>query len=163
MKKKTIQELSDNEVRGKRALVRVDFNVPIENGRVGDDTRIRAALPTIQHLLSRGARVVLLSHLGRPKGKPEPKYSLEPVCRRLVELLPRVQICFVESTDTDEAQKATHGPCDVVLLENTRFLGGEESNDERLSRALAQLGDLYVDDAFGSAHRAHASTEGVAH
>src|SRR3982751_591946 len=131
MKKKTIRELSDNEVRGKRALVRVDFNVPIENGRVGDDTRIRAALPTIKALLDRGARVILLSHLGRPKAKPEPKYSLAPVCTRLAELLPGVSVCFVESTDTDEALKATHGASnEVVLLENTRFLGGEEKNDE---------------------------------
>jgi phosphoglycerate kinase len=164
LNKKTINDLSDAQVRGKRALVRVDFNVPLENGRVTDDTRVRAALPTIRALLDRGARVVLLSHLGRPKGKPEPQYSLEPVARRLEELMPGVRIVFVESTDTDEAIKATRNPdTQVVLLENTRFLGGEESNEERLSRGLAQLGDLYVNDAFGSAHRAHASTEGVAH
>ena len=164
MNKKTIRDLSDAEVRGKRALVRVDFNVPLENGRVTDDTRIRAALPTIRALLDRGARVILLSHLGRPKGKPEAKYSLEPVARRLAELMPGVQVQFVESTDTDEAVKATHDRSrQVVLLENTRFLGGEESNDERLARGLAELGDFYVNDAFGSAHRAHASTEGVAH
>src|SRR6185437_13650378 len=154
---------SDAEVRGKRALVRVDFNVPITNGRVTDDTRIRAAVPTIQTLLDRGARVVL-SHLGRPKRKPEPKYSLEPVARRLAELLPDQHVLFVESTDTDEAIKATHNRnAHVILLENTRFLGGEETNDERLSRGLSELGDFYVNDAFGSAHRAHASTEGVAH
>jgi len=164
MNKKTIRDLSDGELRGKRALVRVDFNVPIENGRVGDDTRIRAALPTIQCLLDRGARVVLLSHLGRPKGRPDQKYSLEPVARRLAELMPKEHVVFVESTDTDEAIKETHEPsARVVLLENTRFLGGEEKNDERLSRGLAELGDLYVNDAFGSAHRAHASTEGIAH
>jgi phosphoglycerate kinase len=164
MNKKTIRDLSDAELRGKRALVRVDFNVPIENGRVGDDTRIRAALPTIQGLLDRGARVMLLSHLGRPKGKPEQKYSLEPVARRLAELLPKEHVVFVESTDTDEAIKETHEPtARVVLLENTRFLGGEEKNEERLSRGLAELGDLYVNDAFGSAHRAHSSTVGVAH
>ena len=164
MNKKTIADLADAEVRGKRALVRVDFNVPIEKGRVTDDTRIRAALPTIETLVDRGARVVLLSHLGRPKGKPEPKYSLEPVARRLTELLPKKSICFVESTDTDEAIKETHDPsAQIVLLENTRFLGGEESNDERLCRGLGLLGDFYVNDAFGSAHRAHASTEGVAH
>ena len=164
MNKKTIRDLTDTQVRGKRALVRVDFNVPLDGGRVTDDTRIRAALPTIQALLDRGARVVLLSHLGRPKGKPEPKYSLGPVARRLGELLPRQHIVFVESTDTDEAIKATHDPsAHVILLENTRFLGGEETNEERLARGLAELGDLYVNDAFGSAHRAHASTEGVAH
>ena len=164
MNKKTIKDLRAEELRGKRALVRVDFNVPIgKDGEVGDDTRIRAALPTIQYLLDKGARVVLLSHLGRPKGKPEAKYSLEPVGRRLRQLLPpQVKGTFVESTDTDEAMKATHSDCQVLLLENTRFLGGEETNDERLSRGLAELGDLYVNDAFGSAHRAHASTEGVA-
>jgi phosphoglycerate kinase len=164
MDKRTIRDLREDQLRGKRALVRVDFNVPIDaHGQVGDDTRIRAALPTIRYLLEHGvARVILLSHLGRPKGKPEPKYSLEPVARRLADLLPDYKVGFVESTDTDEAMKASrHGP-PVLLLENTRFLGGEETNDERLSRALAELGDLYVNDAFGSAHRAHASTEGVA-
>src|ERR1051325_3987085 len=164
MNKRTIHDLTDAEVHGKRALVRVDFNVPVDGGRVTDDTRIRAALPTIQTLLDRGARVVLLSHLGRPKGKPEQKYSLGPVARRLGELLPQQRIIFVESTDTDEATKATHDPdAHVILLENTRFLGGEETNDERLARGLAELGEFYVSDAVGSAHRAHASTEGVAH
>jgi phosphoglycerate kinase len=164
MNKKTIKDLSDADVRGKRALVRVDFNVPLDGGRVTDDTRIRAALPTITALLDRGARVILLSHLGRPKGKPEPKYSLQPVAARLAELLPDHRVTFVESTDSDEATKVTHdASAQVVLLENTRFLGGEESNEERLARGLAQLGDFYVNDAFGSAHRAHASTEGVAH
>jgi phosphoglycerate kinase len=163
MNKKTIRDLRDTDLRGKRALVRVDFNVPLDDrGRVTDDTRIRAALPTIKALLDRGARVILLSHLGRPKGKPEQKYSLEPVARRLGDLLPEQKITFVESTDTDEAMKATRHGAPVVLLENTRFLGGEETNDERLARALAELGDVYVNDAFGSAHRAHASTEGVA-
>jgi len=163
MNKKTVRDLSDAELRGKRALVRVDFNVPLDDHlRVTDDTRIRAAIPTIEYLREHGARVVLLSHLGRPKGKPESKYSLEPVARRLADLLSSHDVIFLESTDTDEAMKATHGPATVVLLENTRFLGGEETNDERLSRALAELGDLYVNDAFGSAHRAHASTEGVA-
>ncbi len=166
MAKLTVRDLSAEQLRGKRALVRVDFNVPLDEHRhVTDDTRIRAALPTIELLLDRGARVVLLSHLGRPKGKPEPKYSLEPVARRLAELLPKRKVVFVESTDTDEAEKATYELKDgeLVLLENTRFLGGEETNDQRLARALAQLGDLYVNDAFGAAHRAHASTEGVAH
>jgi len=163
MNKKTIRDLTDDEVRGKRALVRVDFNVPLDKGKVTDDTRIRAALPTIHALLDRGARVILMSHLGRPKGKPELKYSLGPVAERLCELLPNEKIVFVDSTDTDEAIKASHDPAaNIVLLENTRFLGGEESNEERLARGLAQLGDFYVNDAFGSAHRAHASTEGVA-
>ncbi len=164
MNKKTIRDLSDQEVKGRRALVRVDFNVPLDKGRVTDDTRIRAALPTIQALLDRGARVVLLSHLGRPKGKPEAKYSLEPVARRLGELLPKQHVVFVESTDTDEAVKATHDASAlVVVLENTRFLDGEEKNDEGVCRELAELGDFFVNDAFGSAHRAHASTEGIAH
>src|SRR3954470_6430757 len=163
MDKKTIRDLRDSDLQGKRALVRVDFNVPLDDeGGVGDDTRIRAALPTIRYLLEHGGRVVLLSHLGRPKGKPEAKYSLEPVARRLAELLPNEDVTFVESTDTDEALKATRHGGRVVLLENTRFLEDEEKNDERLARALAELGDFYVNDAFGSAHRAHASTEGVA-
>jgi phosphoglycerate kinase len=167
MQKKTVRDLRADQLRGKRALVRVDFNVPLDEkkGVVTDDTRIRAALPTIELLLEQGARVVLLSHLGRPKGKPETRYSLEPVGRRLRELLPRRwSEAFVESTDTDEAAKATRDTdCDVLLLENTRFLGGEEKNDPRLARSLAQLGDVFVNDAFGAAHRAHASTEGIAH
>ncbi len=162
--KKTIRDLTDAQLRGKRALVRVDFNVPIEGDRVTDDTRIRAALPTIEALLARGACVVLLSHLGRPKGKPDLAFTLEPVARHLQTLL-ACDVSFVETTDSDEALRATHdaGTGTVLLLENTRFLGGEEKNEERLSRSLAELGDLYVNDAFGSAHRAHASTEGVAH
>ena len=164
MHKKTVRDLRPEQLRGKRALVRVDFNVPLDDTRnITDDTRIRAAIPTIEFLLERGARVILLSHLGRPKAKPEPKYSLEPVGRRLRELLPKWKGAFIESTDTDEALKATNdASCGFILLENTRFLGGEESNDERLARGLATLGDVYVNDAFGSAHRAHASTEGVA-
>lgn len=163
MNKKTVRDIPDTALGGKRALVRVDFNVPLDdNGRVTDDTRIRAALPTIGYLVDRGARVVLLSHLGRPKARPEARYSLSPVAVRLGELLGK-PVAFVESTDTDEALKATkRTDTPVILLENTRFLGGEEKNDERLARGLAQLGDLYVNDAFGAAHRAHASTEGVA-
>ena len=127
MKKRSVRDLAAAELRGRRALVRVDFNVPLgADDAVADDTRIRAALPTIQLLLDAGARVVLLSHLGRPKGKPDPKYSLEPVARHLATLLPKARLCFVESTDTDEAQKATHDPnVDVLLLENTRFMAGE--------------------------------------
>ncbi|HEU4641058.1 MAG TPA: phosphoglycerate kinase [Gemmatimonadaceae bacterium] len=164
--KKTIRDLGDAEVRGKRALVRVDFNVPQDEAhRVTDDTRIRAALPTIEALFERGARVVvLLSHLGRPKGKADAKYSLDPVARHLATLTSH-PVVFVETTDSDEAIKETHeAPAgSIVVLENTRFLPGEEQNDEVLSRELAELGDLYVNDAFGSAHRAHASTEGIAH
>jgi phosphoglycerate kinase len=165
MAKKTVRDLPAETIRGKRALVRVDFNVPLDEQRhVTDDTRIRAALPTIELLANAGASVVLLSHLGRPKGKPDPKYTLEPVARRLTELLPGRSVCFVESTDTDEAEKAACAlkPGEILLLENTRFLGGEETNDERLARGLSRLGDFYVNDAFGTAHRAHASTEGVA-
>ena len=163
--KRTIRDLSDAEVRGKRALVRVDFNVPLdENGAVSDDTRIRAALPTIDALIARGARVVLLSHLGRPKGgKPEPKYSLAPVAKRLGELT-KHPVRFVAALDGDEAVAATRALADgeILLLENTRFNAGEEKNDDALAKALARLGDLYVNDAFGSAHRAHSSTAGVA-
>jgi phosphoglycerate kinase len=164
MKKKTVRDLSDDQIRDKRALVRVDFNVPLnENGEITDDTRIRAALPTIKLLLERSARPVVLSHLGRPKGKPDSKYSLEPVSKRLAELA-QCNVIFVESTDSDEAVKASRQikPGEILLLENTRFLGGEEKNDQRLARALAELGDCFVNDAFGAAHRAHASTVGVA-
>jgi len=164
MKKKTVRDLSDAELRGQRALIRVDFNVPLnEDGNITDDTRIRAALPTIELLIERGARPVILSHLGRPKGKPDPKYSLQPVAKRLEDLT-GCKVIFVESTDSDEALKASHKlrPGQILLLENTRFLGGEEKNDPRLARALAELGDCFVNDAFGAAHRAHASTVGVA-
>jgi phosphoglycerate kinase len=164
VKKKTVRDLSDEQVRGKRVLLRVDFNVPLnENGEITDDTRIRAALPTIQWLMKRGGRPVILSHLGRPKGKPEPKYSLQPVSNRLMELM-GCNVVFVESTDSDEALKASQdlNPGEILLLENTRFLGGEEKNDQRLARALSELGDCFVNDAFGAAHRAHASTVGVA-
>jgi phosphoglycerate kinase len=166
MATKTIRDLADSEIRGKRALVRVDFNVPLDaNGNVTDDTRIRASLPTIDALFERGARVVvLLSHLGRPKGKPDPAYSLAPAARRLVELSSH-PVIFVPSTVSDEALTATRTAPQgtIVLLENTRFLPGEEKNDGELAHSLARLGDFYVNDAFGSAHRAHASTEGVAH
>lgn len=164
MKKKTVRDLTDAQIRGKRVLLRVDFNVPLDaNSEITDDTRIRAALPTIELLIERGGLPVVLSHLGRPKGKPEAKYSLEPVSKRLAQLTGR-KVIFLESTDSDEALKASHQikPGEILLLENTRFLGGEEKNDPRLSRALAELGDCFVNDAFGAAHRAHASTVGVA-
>src|SRR3954462_5593261 len=163
MKKKTVRDLADAQVRGKRALVRVDFNVPLDDeGNITDDTRIRASLPTLQLLLDRGARPVVLSHLGRPKGKPEQKHSLQPVAVRCEELIGS-RVVFVESTDSDEALQASENlqPGEILLLENTRFLGGEEKNDQRLARALAELGDFFVNDAFGAAHRAPASTVGV--
>jgi len=164
VKKKTVRDLTDEELRGTRALVRADFNVPLDKNReITDDTRIRASVPTLRFLLDHGGRPVVLSHLGRPKGKPDPKYSLQPVAERLAELTD-TKVIFVESTDTDEAMKASAelGENEILLLENTRFLGGEETNDPRLARALAELGDFFVNDAFGAAHRAHASTVGVA-
>ncbi len=165
MHKRTVRDLPAAQVRGKRALVRVDFNVPLDDQRrVTDDTRLRAALPTIELLLDGGARVVLCSHLGRPKGKPDAKYSLAPVARRLAELLPNRKVRFVAALVGAEAVRATEAlPAgEVLLLENTRFEPGEEANDDALARALAALGDFYVNDAFGAAHRAHASTAGVA-
>ena len=165
MQKLTVRDLAPEFLRGKRALVRVDFNVPLDDeGKVTDDTRIRAAIPTLELLLERGARVVLLSHLGRPKGKPTAKYSLAPVAKRLAELMPRRKVNFVPALDTDDARQATSslGDGEILVLENTRFLPGEEENDPKLARTLSELGDFYVNDAFGAAHRAHASTEGVA-
>ena len=164
MTTRTIRDLSAADLAGKRALVRVDFNVPLDDtGAVSDDTRITAALPTIMTLLNQGAKVVLLAHFGRPKGAPEAKYSLAPVAERLKQLLPR-PVHFLGETIGAAAVAATHAlpNGDVLLLENTRFLAGEEKNDDALSRQLAELGDLYVNDAFGAAHRAHASTAGVA-
>lgn len=164
MNTKTIRDLTAAEMHGKRALVRVDFNVPLDDaGAVADDTRITAALPTINALRDGGASVVLLAHFGRPKGAPEAKYSLAPVAERLKALLP-CPVHFLDVTVGERAVEATQNLAagDVLLLENTRFLPGEEKNDEALSYQLAQLGDFYVNDAFGAAHRAHASTAGVA-
>jgi phosphoglycerate kinase len=164
MSKKSVADLQDSFIRGKRALVRVDFNVPLEtDGSVSDDTRIRAALPTIEYLGERGARVVLFSHLGRPKGGPDPKYSMAPVARHLATLTKRT-LRFEATSTGDAAVAASNALADgeVLLLENTRFHAGEEKNDPSLSQAFAALGDFYVNDAFGSAHRAHASTAGVA-
>ncbi|MBA2689029.1 MAG: phosphoglycerate kinase [Gemmatimonadaceae bacterium] len=163
MKKKTVRDLADNEIRGKRALVRADFNVPLDdNGTITDDLRIRAAIPTLKLLMEKGARPVLISHLGRPKGKPDPKYSLRPVAKRLGELL-GAPVTFLDSTIGEAAVSATKNLEDgeVLLLENTRFFAGEEKNDEEVSKGLAELGDFYVNDAFGAAHRAHSSTAGV--
>ena len=147
---------------GKRVLVRVDFNVPIKNGEVGDDTRIVAALPTIRYLVEKHARVILVSHLGRPDGKPEPKYSLRPVATRLERLL-RMPVAFANDCIGPEAERAAQALKDgeVLVLENLRFHPEEEENEPNFARKLATLGEIYVSDAFGTAHRAHASTEGV--
>ena len=160
--KRTLAELDSGWVEGKRALVRVDFNVPIAGGRVGDDTRIRAALPTITWLRTRGARVVLLSHLGRPKG-PDPAQSLAPVTRALEGHLGS-PVAFLADPTADSAVAETRRlpRGGVALGENTRFFPGEEENDPELAAQFARLGDFYVNDAFGAAHRAHASTEAVA-
>ncbi|HEX2282388.1 MAG TPA: phosphoglycerate kinase [Thermomicrobiales bacterium] len=157
------RSVSEAEVRGKRVLVRVDFNVPLRDGEVADDSRIRAALPTIQYLRERGAAVVLATHLGRPKGKVDPAYSVAPVARRLSELL-GLKVATVAVVAGPEAEHAAAAlrPGDVLLLANTRFEPGEEANDPELAAGLARLGDLFVNDAFGAAHRAHASTVGVA-
>ena len=156
--------VTDIDVKGKKVLVRVDFNVPIKDGKVSDDTRIQAALPTINYLLDHGAAVILCSHLGRPKEGPEPKYSMRPTAEYLSGLLGK-PVAFAEEfigPVAEEAAKALK-PGEVLVLENTRFHKGETKNDPEVARQLASLADIYVNDAFGSAHRAHASTEGVAH
>lgn len=163
MRKLTLADLSEASIRGKRVLVRVDYNVPIENGAVTDDTRIRATLPTLDFLRERGARTVLVSHLGRPKGKWADQFSLRPVADYLRNLV-KGDVEFVSDVVGADAHTAVDSlaPGSHVLLENVRFLPGEETNDPRLSEELASLGDIYVNDAFGAAHRAHASTAGVA-
>ena len=159
-RKLSVQNLHD--LRGKRVFCRVDFNVPIEAGRVTDDTRIASSLPTIRLLREAGARVILASHLGRPKGKPRPEFSLAPVAAHLASMLGQpvahAADCIGEPAERAVAQLPPGG---ILLLENLRFHAGEEANDPGFSDALARLGDLYVNDAFGSAHRAHASTAGV--
>ncbi len=163
MSKKTVANLSAADLAGKRVLVRVDFNVPLDDaGKITDDTRIRAALPTIQHLTSNGAKVILASHFGRPKGKVVDSMRLTPVAVRLSELLGQ-PVVKTDSCIGDEAaaKVAAMNNGDVVLLENVRFFAEEEANDPEFSKQLASLADLYVNDAFGTAHRAHASTEGV--
>jgi phosphoglycerate kinase len=154
----------DAQVAGHRVLVRVDFNVPLEGGEVADDMRIRAALPTIELLRERGAALVLASHLDRPAGRFDPALSMAPVAKRLGELLGiEVQLAPGVIEGDVEFDCGSLGPGDVLMLENTRFEPGETKNDPKLAEELAQLGDTYVNDAFGAAHRAHASTEGVAH
>jgi len=156
--------ITDVDVKGKRVLVRVDFNVPIKEGKVADDTRIKAALPTIKYLLDHGASVILFSHLGRPKDGPDPLYTMRPTAEHLSKLL-GMPVNFAEEAVGEVATKAAKAlkPGQVLVLENTRFYKGETKNDMELAKQWASLADLYVNDAFGSAHRAHSSTEGVAH
>ncbi len=159
------QTVRDVDVSGHKVLVRVDFNVPLDKqGNITDDNRIRAALPTIEYLLDKGAAVILMSHLGRPKGEVVEGLRLDPVAARLRELL-KAPVTKVNSLTGSEAEKASAaiGPGQVLLLENTRFDPGETKNDDVLAKSLAAMADIYVNDAFGAAHRAHASTEGVAH
>ncbi|PWI57379.1 phosphoglycerate kinase [Sulfoacidibacillus thermotolerans] len=161
MEKKTLRDI---EVRGKRVFVRVDFNVPLDGEKITDDTRIRAALPTIQELRQKGARIILASHLGRPKGQVVPGLSLRPIAKRLEELLGGPVFFSEDSVGAGalaNVMKLREG--DVLLLENVRFHSGEEKNDRELAAEFAKLADLYVNDAFGAAHRAHATTEGIAH
>lgn len=158
--KKTIKDV---DVAGKRVLVRVDFNVPLQDGSVSDDTRIRAALPTLRYLVDHHAKVVVISHLGRPKGEPDPQFSLRPARRSLERLMGR-NVVFVDDTIGKAAHEAVERMVDgeIVMLENVRFYPGEKSNDLDFARELSSLADIYVNDAFGAAHRAHASTAGVA-
>jgi len=156
--------VTDLNLSSKKAFIRVDFNVPIKDGRISDDTRIRASLPTIQYALDHGATVILASHLGRPKGKPNPECSLRLVAARLSELIGR-PVEFAEDCVGEPAERAIAkaGQGGIILLENLRFHAEEEKNDPAFAKQLAALADVYVNDAFGSAHRAHASTEGIVH
>ena len=160
--KKTVKDV---DVRSKRVLVRVDYNVPLDaNGNVSDDKRITASLPTINYLLEQGARIILCSHLGRPKGEVKKEFSLAPVAKRLKELLPNVNIYFASDCIGEEAERKAAALKDgeILLLENLRFHKEEEKNDPEFAKKLASLAEIYVSDAFGTVHRAHASTAGVA-
>lgn len=163
MNKKSVKDLPDVLLRSKRVLVRVDYNVPLEGGRVADDKRIRETIPTIAYLLERDARIILTSHLGRPKGKWNNEFSLRPAAEHL-ETLTSAPVHFVTDVVGPDAKTAADSlqPGEILVLENMRFLPGEETNDAKLSEALAAFADVYVNDAFGSAHRAHASTCGIA-
>lgn len=162
MNKKSIKDVS---LQGKRVFCRVDFNVPMQDGQVTDDTRIKAALPTISYLVEQGAKVILASHLGRPKGQAIEELRLTPVAKRLSELLDGKEVRKIDEAYGEVALAAVNklADGDILLLENVRFYPGEEKNDSELAKAFAELADLYVNDAFGAAHRAHASTEGIAH
>ena len=160
MNKKTVKDI---DIKGKRVLMRVDFNVPMQDGKVTDDKRIKASLPTIQYVLDQGASLILMSHLGRPKGGPDPEFSLKAASEVLSSLLgkPVKMAPDCVGPEVEKMAKALK-PGEVLMLENTRFHAGEEKNDLELAKQMASLGDVYVNDAFGSAHRAHSSTEGVA-
>jgi len=159
----TKYSITDLDLRGKRVFIRVDFNVPLKNGAIIDDTRITSSLPTIQYALEQGATVILASHLGRPKGKPAPEFSLQPIADRLSALLKR-PVVFTSECIGDAAKAGVdeaHGGSKVVLLENLRFHAAEENNDPAFAKSLAELAEVYVNDAFGAAHRAHASVAGI--
>ncbi len=158
-----LKRLQDMAVKGKRVLVRVDYNVPMKGSKIEDNARIRETLKTLAHLISEGAKIVLISHLGRPKGKIEPKYSLKPVAAELAKLLKK-PVAFADDCVGPVAEKAVAAlkPGDVLLLENLRFHAEEEANDAAFAKALAKSGDLFIQDAFGALHRAHASTAGIA-
>lgn len=159
-----LNTIRECDFSNKKALVRVDFNVPLKDGVVTDDTRIQAALPTINYLLEKGASVVVMSHFGRPKGKKNPEFSMAPIAKRFSELLGKPVVLAKDVIGSEvAAQVAALNKGDVLLLENVRFYAEEEANDPEFAKNLAAFGDVYVNDAFGTAHRAHASTEGVAH
>lgn len=161
MNKKSVRDV---EVKGKRVFVRVDFNVPVEDGKITDDTRIRETLPTIKYLIENGAKIILASHMGRPKGEFVDSMRLTTAAERLSELLGKPVAKADEAIgEAVKAKIAELGEGDVLVLENVRFYPGEEKNDPELAKQFAELADLFVNDAFGAAHRAHASTEGIAH